>query len=71
MRDWLNQRHFGDVSASMQAMIADGVKLQTIVASPPYWGLRSYLPEGHPDKYLEIGQERTLREFIDKVGRRV
>lgn len=51
----------------MRAMIADGVRVQTIVTSPPYWGLRSYLPDGHPDKHREIGQELTLREFIDTL----
>jgi DNA modification methylase len=66
-QNWLDRCHFGDVSASMRAMIADGVKVQTIITSPPYWGLRSYLPGDHPDKHLEIGQEPTLREFIDKL----
>lgn len=28
------------------------------VTSPPYFGLRSYLPEGHPNKAREIGRER-------------
>ena len=27
------------------------------VTSPPYWGLRSYLEEEHPDKHYEIGAE--------------
>ncbi|PRG73373.1 site-specific DNA-methyltransferase [Burkholderia cenocepacia] len=40
---------------------------QTVVTSPPYWGLRSYLPDGHPDKHREIGQEPTLREFINTL----
>lgn len=66
-QNWLDRCHFGDVSATMRAMIGDGVKVQTIVTSPPYWGLRSYLPDNHPDKPLEIGQEPTLREFIDKL----
>ena len=35
------------------------------VSSPPYWGLRSYLPNGHPDKHLEIGLEPTLGEHIE------
>ncbi|KOR22977.1 DNA-methyltransferase [Burkholderia cenocepacia] len=51
----------------MRAMIADGVRVQTIVTSPPYWGLRSYLPDAHADKPREIGQEPTLREFIDTL----
>ena len=31
-----------------------------VVTSPPYWGLRSYLKAGHPDKPREIGQEKRL-----------
>lgn len=62
--DWLNRCHFGDVRAVLRRMIDEGVQVQTIVTSPPYWGLRSYLPAGHPDKALEIGSEPTLREFI-------
>ncbi|WP_186016187.1 DNA-methyltransferase [Burkholderia gladioli] len=61
---WLDSSHRGDCRDLMRTMIADGVRVQTIVTSPPYWGLRSYLPDGHPDKAREIGQEPTLREFI-------
>ncbi|WP_186276359.1 DNA-methyltransferase [Burkholderia gladioli] len=64
MSDWLDRSHRGDCRDLMRTMIADGVRVQTIVTSPPYWGLRSYLPDGHPDKAREIGQEPTLREFI-------
>ncbi|MBU9380668.1 DNA-methyltransferase [Burkholderia gladioli] len=62
--NWLDRSHRGDCRDLMRTMIADGVRVQTIVTSPPYWGLRSYLPDGHPDKHREIGQEPTLREFI-------
>jgi len=34
--------------------------IDTVVTSPPYWGLRSYLPDNHPDKQKEIGLEPTL-----------
>ncbi|ACR28686.1 DNA-methyltransferase [Burkholderia glumae] len=64
---WLDRSHLGDCRDLMRTMIADGVRVQTIVTSPPYWGLRSYLPDGHPDKAREIGQEPTLREFIDTL----
>lgn len=37
------------------------------VTSPPYYGLRSYLPEGHPDKIHEIGTEKTPAEFVEKL----
>jgi DNA modification methylase len=65
--NYLNQCHFGDVRAVLRQMIADGVKVNTIVTSPPYWGLRSYLPEGHADKGSEIGSEPTLKEFIETM----
>lgn len=56
--DWLDKCHVGDCRETMRAMIADGVKVQTIVTSPPYWGLRDYGVDG------QIGMEPTLREFI-------
>lgn len=61
---WLNRCHFGDVRAVLRQMAADGVQVHTIVCSPPYWGLRSYLPADHPDKAHEIGSEPTIGEFI-------
>lgn len=64
MNSWLNRCHFGDVRAVLRQMIDAGVQVHTIVTSPPYWGLRSYLPEGHPDKQFEIGSEPTIAEFI-------
>lgn len=67
MTDWLNRCHFGDVRDVLRRMISDGVKVDTIITSPPYWGLRSYLPDDHPDKAHEIGSERTVHEFIDTM----
>lgn len=64
MTDYINRCHFGDVRAVLRQMIADGVKVNCIVTSPPYWGLRSYLQADHADKSLEIGSEPTLKEFI-------
>lgn len=61
MSKWLDRCHFGDCRDTMRAMIADGVKVQTIVTSPPYWGLRDYGVDG------QIGHEPTLREFIDTL----
>ncbi|WP_347558547.1 site-specific DNA-methyltransferase [Robbsia sp. KACC 23696] len=58
---WVDRCHFGDCRNTMHAMIADGVKVQTIVTSPPYWGLRDYGLDG------QIGHEPTLREFIDTL----
>ena len=67
MSDWLNRCHFGDVRAVLRQMAVDGVQVHTIVTSPPYWGLRSYLPADHPDKAHEIGSEPTIGEFISTM----
>lgn len=40
---------------------------QTCVTSPPYYGLRSYLPDGHPDKHLEIGLEPSPDEYVARM----
>lgn len=40
---------------------------QCAVTSPPYYALRSYLPDGHPDKIYEIGNESTPQEYINKL----
>lgn len=64
--DWLNRCHFGDVRAVLRAMIADGVKVQTIVTSPPYWGLRDY---GHPGQIgLEATPELYVATMVDVFG---
>lgn len=45
----------GDVLAVLRNLPARSV--QCIVTSPPYWGLRSYLSDGHKDKHKELGSE--------------
>lgn len=52
----------GDVRAVLPTLADDSV--HCCVTSPPYWGLRSYLPEDHPDKHLEIGRESSLEEWV-------
>ena len=37
------------------------------VTSPPYFNLRSYLPENHSDKALEVGLELTPKQYVDKL----
>ena len=34
------------------------------ITSPPYFGLRSYLPKDHPDKGKEIGSESSIVEHV-------
>lgn len=38
--------------------------LDCCVTSPPYLWRRKYLPEGHPDAALEMGQEETPDEYV-------
>jgi DNA modification methylase len=41
--------------------------VQCVVTSPPYYGLRSYLPGESPDKAKEIGLEQTPAEYVAKM----
>ena len=45
----------------MRRWAADGIKVQTCVTSPPYFGLRDYGHEG------QIGLEQTPQEYIDAM----
>lgn len=38
-----------------------------VVTSPPFLGLRSYLPDEHKDKSLEIGLEDTPQAFVARL----
>lgn len=55
----------GDCTESLRAL-PDGC-VQCCVTSPPYYGLRSYLPAGHPDKAKEIGLEETPEAYIARM----
>lgn len=55
----------GDCRKVLKTLPDDSV--HCVVTSPPYWNLRSYLPEGHADKHLEIGSEPTLQEWVDTM----
>lgn len=57
----MNICHFGDCRETMRLLIAEGVKVQTCVTSPPYFGLRDY---GHKG---QIGLEATPEEYIKKM----
>lgn len=60
----MNKIIFGDCRESLRQLAAEGVVVQTCVTSPPYFGLRSYLPDDHPDKAKEAGLEQTPEQFI-------
>lgn len=55
----------GDVRLVLPTLPDNSV--DCIVTSPPYYGLRSYLPADHPEKHLEIGSEPTLQEWVDTM----
>lgn len=49
---------FGDCRETMRQWAKDGIKAQTCVTSPPYYGLRDYGHDG------QIGLEETPEEYI-------
>lgn len=57
----LNECHIGDCRALLRQMAAAGIKAQTCVTSPPYWGLRDYGVKG------QIGLEPTFAEWIETM----
>ncbi len=57
----LNECFVGDCRDGMRQMLAAGVKVQTCVTSPPYFGLRDYGHEG------QLGLEETPDEFIVRM----
>lgn len=57
----LDHCYLGDCRDTMRQLIAQGVKVQTCVTSPPYYALRDYCVEG------QIGLEATPWEYIDTM----
>jgi len=55
----------GDSSAMMRLLPDESVDL--VLTSPPFLALRSYLPDGHPNKHLEMGSEPDPATFIDAL----
>lgn len=54
----MNKIEFGDCRETIRQWAADGVKVQTCVTSPPYFGLRDYGHDG------QIGLEQTPEQYI-------
>ena len=55
----------GDCRDVLREMEPESV--QMACTSPPFWRLRSYLPEGHPDKPNELGGESTPEEYVSNL----
>ena len=57
----MNTIEFGDCRETMRKWKEQGIKAQTCVTSPPYYGLRDYGHEG------QIGLEETPEEYIKAI----
>ena len=57
----MNRIEFGDCRETMRRWAAEGVKVQTCVTSPPYFGLRDYGHDG------QIGLEQTPEKYISAM----
>jgi DNA modification methylase len=57
----MNKIEFGDCREVMKCWIDEGVKIQTCITSPPYYGLRDYGVDG------QIGLEQTPKEYIENM----
>ena len=56
---------FGDALTTLRTLPADSV--HCCITSPPYWGLRSYLPADSPNKAYEMGAEPTPDEYVARM----
>jgi DNA modification methylase len=59
----MNVIEFGDCRETMKRWIKEGVKVQTCVTSPPYFGLRDYGHEGQIGLESEVGD--YVRNLVD------
>jgi len=57
--------HTGDALSVLRGLEPESV--HCCVTSPPYWGLRSYLPDGHADKAAEAGAEPTPEAYVENL----
>ena len=57
----MNVIEFGDCRQIMNKWRDEGIKVQTCVTSPPYFGLRDYGNKG------QIGLEATVAEYVDAI----
>ena len=57
----MNKCFIGDCRDVMRELIRGGVKVQCIVTSPPYWGLRDYGVAG------QLGLESTPQEYVERM----
>jgi DNA modification methylase len=53
--------YIGDTRDGLRAFAAAGIRAQTCVTSPPYWGLRDYGVPG------QLGLESTPAEYVERM----
>lgn len=61
MRAWVNRIHLGDCRDLLPEMLADGVRVNMCVTSPPYFGLRDYRAYG------QIGLESDAQTYLAQL----
>jgi len=61
MKSIRTEIYIGDCRESLRRMAADGVRAQTCVTSPPYYGLRDYGVDG------QLGLEQTPDEYVQHM----
>lgn len=76
----MNKCFIGDCREEMKKLISDGVKVQTCVTSPPYWGLRDYgtatwesgdplaFPCAHIDEVAAAEQRRNRKGLANNAN---
>lgn len=64
----VNQCYFGDSREVLKRLIADGVKVQTCITSPPYWGLRDYGTATWEDGDAECDHQEPISLRRDSPG---
>ena len=65
----MNLIEFGDCRETMRQWVADGVKAQTCVTSPPYFGLRSYMPDAvRLRDDLSSEERKAIEEELARLG---
>jgi DNA modification methylase len=57
----MNKIEFGDCRKIMKRWKDEGVKVQTVVTSPPYYGLRDYGVDG------QIGLEQSVNDYVNNM----
>ena len=58
----LNAAHIGDALSMLRQLPDESI--HCCITSPPYFGLRSYLPADAAEKAMELGAEATPDEYV-------